>query len=114
VRGFSFVKIMMLFLKPWEPLLATTAIQFFEDEHLREIPPSHALYGRKFQAIAKNSTCDDVLYQLDDGTFSQVQLTFTKAPPELPVWPRHDEFKNLADWIIAVMVPRHIDHFGLW
>jgi hypothetical protein len=105
---------MMLFLKPWEPLVAATSIQFFEHELLREIAGAHALYGRRVQAIAKNSTCDDVLYRLDDGTFSQVHLTFTSAPPGLPGWPGHDEFEKLANWMIVVMVPNHIDHFGLW
>jgi hypothetical protein len=47
VRGFSFVKTMMLFLKPWESLPATTSIQFFERELLREIAALHALYGRR-------------------------------------------------------------------
>ena len=58
-------------------------------------------------------TCDDVLYQLDDGTYAQVHLTFTKKPFESRDWPGHDAFETIADWMIAVMVPNHIDHFDL-
>jgi hypothetical protein len=104
----------MLFLKPWVALAADSRFaKFFEDEFVRELAPCHSLYGRRICTVAKNSTCDDVLFRLEDGTFIEVHLTFTKTPPEGSDCPRYRRFENLADWMIGSMVPQHVEHFGL-
>ena len=42
----------MLLLKPWEPLVATTSIQFFEHELLREIA------ALKYEEVLRNEYRD--------------------------------------------------------
>jgi hypothetical protein len=104
----------VLFLKPWAAFSAeSTFSKFFEDEVARELPANDSLRGRSLRCIAKNSTCDDVLFQVDDGTFVEVHLTFTQTPPERPGWPRRKIFGTIFDWMIESMIPEHEDHFGL-
>lgn len=101
-----------LFSKPWMALRADSeSAKFFEHEVARELAPGHSLYGRRLHTVAKNSTCDDLLFRLDDGTFAEVHLTFTPTPPERPGWPRYRTFENLADWMVASMRPEQIEHF---
>jgi len=58
---------------------------------------------------------DDWLFELDDGTFAQVHLTYTQAPSETnPDCPRTRIFETLYDWMLDTMLPDHVDHFGLW
>lgn len=105
----------ILFLKPWVGLPAgSKSAKFFEDELIRELASSHSLYGHRVYAVAKNSTRDDVLFRLEDGTFGEVHLTFTKTPPEAIGWPRSRMFESLADWMIRSMLPEHSEHFGLF
>jgi len=102
----------ILFLEPWVALRADSeSAKFFEHEVARELAPSHSLYGRRLRTVAKNSACDDLLFRLDDGTYAEVHLTFTRTPPERPGWPRYRAFENLADWMVASMRPEHIEHF---
>jgi hypothetical protein len=46
-------------------------------EALAEIGPGHDLAGRNLLPVAKCSCCDDVVFQVDDGTFAIVHLTWT-------------------------------------
>lgn len=103
-----------MFLTPWEVVRGDRAA-YFEHELARELGPDHPIYGRRLQAIAITCERDDVLFQLDDGSIAQVHLTYTPHPPEtFPGCPRHREYSSLADWMIEVMVPDHVDYFGLW
>jgi hypothetical protein len=103
----------LLFLKPWESISNERA-QYFEDELTRELAPDHALYGQERRAVGKTGASDDVLYRLHGGTFAQVHLTFVREAPERSGWPMHYPFETLADWMIAKMLPDHIEHFALW
>jgi hypothetical protein len=103
----------MFFLKPWKPLSHDGA-KYFEAELARELAPHHPLHGHQCNAIAITVKCDDVLYRVDDGTFAQVQLTYTRNPPERPGWPGHDVFDTLADWMLDKMLRDHVEHFDLW
>ena len=103
----------ILFLKPWSQLSGSRA-KFFEEELQRELAPHHALYERPCRAIAITGASDDVLFRLDDDTFAQVHLTFTRNPPERPGWPGRKMFGTLADWMIEVMIEDHVERFGLW
>jgi hypothetical protein len=56
-----------------------------------------------------------VLFRSDDGTVAQVHLTYTPNPPEtFPGCPGCRVYASLGDWMIEVMLPDHVDHFGLW
>jgi hypothetical protein len=105
---------MTLFLRPWEPVCGDRA-KYFEKELARELAPHHPLFGRPVHAIALTVESDDVLYQLDDGSVSQVHLTYTPNAPEAASGcPRHRSYGMFGDWVIEKMLPDHIDHFGLW
>lgn len=56
------------------------------DELLREIDNGHALNGRIVQVAAFFSASDDVIVQLDDGTFAHVHPTWT-GQVERPGYP---------------------------
>jgi hypothetical protein len=101
------------FLWPWKALSANTGAS---DAELRqEIGKEHVLYGRGFRAVGVTVESDDWLFELDDGTFAQVHLTYTHNPPEAsPNYPRTSLYETLADWMLAVMVPDHVDRFALW
>jgi hypothetical protein len=102
------------FLRPWRPLFGDRA-RFFEQELARELGPDHPLHDRPFVAVAIAGESDDLFFRLDDGTFAQVHLTYTRSPPEtVTALPRTQIFETLADWMLAAMVPDHVDHFGLW
>jgi len=104
----------ILFLHPWKPIAAESGFGvFFERELDRELGPDDPLRQHQASCIAKNFTCDDVLFHLDDGTLAEVRLTFPKNPPEGPGWPRRRTFDTLADWALASMIPVHEVHFGL-
>ena len=57
-----------------------------ERELAAEIGPGHELSGHRLTAIAKCGGCDTVAFQVDDGTFAIVHLT----------WGRHPEPGSLA------------------
>jgi hypothetical protein len=44
---------------------------------------------------------DDYLFQLDDGRYAHVHLTFSRKQ-ERPPWPGTALFGSLADWRLAV------------
>ena len=104
----------LLVLIPWESISSERAAHF-EQELAREVAPHHALFGRPIKAIAITRETDDVLFQLGDGTFAQVHLTYTSHPPETAAgYPRHRAFETLADWMLQRMIPEHVDRLGLW
>ena len=103
----------ILFFKPWKPLSVNTGTA--DSELRQEIGPTHILHGRSFQAVGVTVESDDYLFRLDDGAFAQVHLTYTRKPPEeAPGFPHTRLFETLAEWMLAVMFPDHVDRFGLW
>lgn len=102
----------ILFFKPWRPPSIDTGAA---DAELRqEIGPMHVLHGRSFRAVGVTVESDDWLFELDDGTFAQAHLTYTPNPPETaPDFPRTRLFETLAGWMLAVMLPDHVDRFEL-
>lgn len=104
----------ILFLYPWKPIARESRFGlFFEQQLDRELGPDDPLRRHNPACIAKNLTCDDVLFQLDDGTFAEVRLTFPQNSPDRPGLPRRRMFDTLADWALASMIPVHEAHFGL-
>jgi hypothetical protein len=91
----------------------STFASYLEQELRRELALDDPLRARAATCIAKNFTTDDVLFHLDDGTLTEVHLTFTRNPPERPGWPRRRSFDTLAEWVSASMIPEHAAHFGL-
>ena len=69
-----------------------------ERELQREIAPGHPLYGRSAKAVARCHRCDDALFDLEDGQFAQVHLSYPKQAPDRPPYPKTTE---LRDWARA-------------
>jgi hypothetical protein len=104
----------ILYLKPWQAIANESGSEkFYEDELSRELPLDHPLQGRPASPIAKSRACDDVLFRLENGTYAEVHLTFTKTPPERTGWPRFKLFGTLAEWMVGSMVPVHVEQFDL-
>ena len=66
-----------------------------EAELAREVATSHPLSGLRASAVAACSHCDDVIYELPDGGYAVVHLSWPKSAPDRPPWPVH---KRVADW----------------
>ena len=60
----------------------------------RELSRDHPLHGLAVSPVAKCGHCDDVAYQLTDGTFVLVHLTWTRKEERSPS-PR---WVSAADW----------------
>jgi hypothetical protein len=103
----------VLFLEPWGQVTGTRA-EFLERRAAKELAPDHALYQKLRAAVAITGASDDVLFELADGRFAQVHLTYTKTPPERPGFPRYRIFETLYDWMTEVMIEDHVEHSGLW
>ena len=46
-------------------------------EMRREIPSGHVLTGRRASVVRRCSGCDDVIFRVDDETFTVVHLTWS-------------------------------------
>lgn len=60
-----------------------------EAELHRELSVGHPLFGVRATALARCGHCDDTLFQLPDGTFAVVHLTWRGSPEPAP-WPDAD------------------------
>ena len=78
------------------PLDADRA-RIFEDELARELPPGHALAGRRARALARREANDDVLVVVDDATYAVVHLTWARHRETDPRWPSCTPITSLAD-----------------
>jgi hypothetical protein len=71
--------------EPWfrpDEQLATALVR----EARAEIGSDHELAGRELTAVVKCGSCDEVIFNVDDGTFALVHLTWARHP-EPPPWP---------------------------
>ena len=71
-----------------EPWFAPGAAQAaaLEREASTEIGPGHPLSGHALSVIAACPACDSAAFQVDDGTFAIVHLTWARHE-EAPPWP---------------------------
>jgi hypothetical protein len=85
--------------EPWGPL-APAAGDLRAELH-RELSPSHPLFGVTVAAIGRRSDCDDVLFQLLDGSnrVAVVHLTWRGRPEEDSRWPDTVVYGSLQDWV---------------
>jgi hypothetical protein len=76
-----------ILLDPWVsgPELHGAAERFTREAAI-EIGPDHDLSGRALTVIAACSACDEVAFQIDDGTFALVHLTWIRRQEPAP-WP---------------------------
>jgi hypothetical protein len=71
----------------------------------KEIHQKHALYGRDFIAIARRADCDDVLFEVNNGSFAVVHLTFTGKQEKDPEFPFTTIYKTMEEFVRNAMIP---------
>ena len=72
-----------------------------------ETPKRHILYGLKTQALARRIDCDDVLFEILDGSqqVAVVHLTWTQEFE--PSWPATEVYMNIERWEKECMLPEY-------
>jgi hypothetical protein len=68
-----------------------------ERELQRELSAGHPLAGLAPSAVARRDDRDDVLFDLHDGRYAVVHLTWSKASPPDPRWPTAIVFASYDD-----------------
>lgn len=68
--------------------------QALHDELVAELKPSHPLHGRSFTVIARSGAQDDILVEVDNGTWAIVHLSW-KGDRERSPWPTTTVFESL-------------------
>jgi hypothetical protein len=71
----------------------------------RELPPDHALHGRRCEVVAKAMPQDDIVVVTSDGVVALVHLTWS-GHTEQSGWPRVD-FCESADALQALIQHRY-------
>jgi hypothetical protein len=80
----------------WFPILNPSEQALFEAELAREIPPEHALEGKRASLLGRRMRHDDVLFELDDGRVAHVHLTW--AVETSPDWPFTQIYPSFEAW----------------
>jgi len=58
-----------------------------EGELRRELARGHVLFGQAARAVGWCRHCDDAIFELPDGGFAIVHLTWPSSGPDRPPWP---------------------------
>lgn len=90
------------FREPWFAVLPGTADEL-EAEALGEIGPDHQLFGLGLRAIARCEGCDNVIFEVSDGSWALVHLTWARTRPEPAPWPSTERQPTLAMLRVDVM-----------
>jgi hypothetical protein len=82
----------------WVADLPADRRQKLEVELQRELPPGHMLYGKTVVAKAIGYDPDDVVFQLEDGKFAAVHLTWkVESDTNWPFTLLFDSLKSLGE-----------------
>jgi hypothetical protein len=103
-----------VWLEPWAALDPSGGrSEAFATQLARELSPGHALYGIPVAAIGNHGGCDDVLFQLLDGTgrVAVVHLTWSQHSQE-PPWPSSFMFDDFGTWAEECMKADHAEYLG--
>ena len=98
----------MQWLAPWNEVVDGAE---FALELAREMPPQHVLRGVPVNAIARRFDCDDVLFELLDGSarVAVVHLTYNRETKAQ--WPHTEIFKDREEFVRTRMATDH-EGFG--
>ncbi len=94
-------------LEPWAPIERPAERIAFETELQREIGATHKLFGLSVVALARRQDEDDVLFEIDDGRFAEVHLTWRKDREPDARWPHTTIYESASAWIKTRMQPQH-------
>jgi hypothetical protein len=79
----------------------------FEEELRREICSSHVLHGVAATIIARRQDRDDFLFELPDGRFAIVHLTWARESD--PRWPATEVFDSIDE--LCTIIQHHVDEW---
>lgn len=84
-------------LVPWHPIRDGSPDHGLVRELSREVSSRHVLYGVRARPVAHRQDCDDILFELLDGSgrLAVVHLTWAQHPEPDPRWP---DTVIYADW----------------
>lgn len=84
---------------PWHPVAEQQGEALLR-ELKSELSKRHVLHGIAVRAVGQRQDCDDVVFELLDGSgrFAVVHLTFARHPEPDPRWPETTLFENWADF----------------
>jgi hypothetical protein len=91
--------------EPWFPP-ADHLANALRREALAEIGPDHDLAGHDLVPVGKCAGCDHVVFQIDDGTFAIVQLTWI-GHLDRPPWPITRRFQTIHALLAAAGDHQH-------
>jgi hypothetical protein len=96
-------------LVPWHPYPHDGAAA---QELARELPRRHVLAGIPVKAIGFRQDCDDVAFELLDGTcrIAVVHLTYTRESN--PRWPHADLYADEREFVAQRLLPDHAGYAG--
>ena len=98
-------------LVPWHPIFDGSPDDGTARELYGEVGPRHVLHGIRARAVAHRQDCDDVLFELLDGTerFAVVHLTFGRHPDQFPQYPSTEIYANWTEFVDRRMKPDALD-----
>lgn len=96
-------------LVPWRPFTGLTADGPLVNELRSELCASHRLFGIPVRPVGGRQDCDDVLFELLDGSgrFAVVHLTYAQHPEPDPRWPETHVYDSWAHFERETMKPDH-------
>ncbi len=81
----------------WTNLSDQDHCQSLKAELAREVPAGHVLFGKSVIAKAVGRHPDDVVFQLDDGRYATVHLTWSQeSDPQMPYTLVFEDLASLA------------------
>ena len=94
----------MEFFEPW---YTPKDLGRLEAQLASEVPAGHVLSGISVRALAQRQDCDDVLFQLLDGSsrVAVVHLTYSANPTAN--CPTTKFFPGISEWVRDCMLPAH-------
>jgi hypothetical protein len=93
-------------LEPWI-LLNDERRQAVERQLVRELPAGHVIAGKSKRAVATRTDRDDVLFELFDGGYAVVHLSWSGRTQKDTQWPATQLFASLEEWRERRMLPDH-------
>lgn len=90
-----------------EPWYVPENLARLETQLANETPSGHVLEGMPVRALAQREDCDDVLFELLDGSQRVAVVHLTYAHNVDRAWPRTHIFRNLSEWLEG---PMRMDH----
>ncbi len=98
-------------LTPWRSLPDGAPVDALTQELGSELCSRHVLCGILVRPIGGRQDCDDVLFELLDGSgrFAVVHLTYARRPEQDPTWPVTEVFCDWDDFARNRMQSDHAD-----